>query len=175
MTRILYLLQLFGYFYCISSHLLLGPLKSLHAESDFFFFRIVILSYQNAWYGCEIAENRTWSQLFYDGRKFREAVCKRDWHNVRLYLFFYVRKFRTVCNDLKSSDLQWIRVTMWRRSFILLKNTKWKWGCLSGSVVYSVIGQLISTVWPIQHDERSGVYLIDRVIAQSQWYGGTPN
>ncbi len=24
-----------------------------------------------------------------------EAVCKRDWHNMRLYLFFNVRKFRT--------------------------------------------------------------------------------
>ncbi len=30
-----------------------------------------------------------------------EAVCKRDWHNVRSYLFFNVRKFRTkVCRDL---------------------------------------------------------------------------
>ncbi len=26
-----------------------------------------------------------------------EAVCKRDWHNMRSYLFFNVRKFRTQC------------------------------------------------------------------------------
>ncbi len=26
--------------------------------------------------------------------KVSEAVCKRDWHNVRLYLFFDVRKFQ---------------------------------------------------------------------------------
>ncbi len=26
-----------------------------------------------------------------------ESLCKRDWHNVRSYLFFNVRKFRTHC------------------------------------------------------------------------------
>ncbi len=35
------------------------------------FFVFLILSYQNACYGCENAENRTWSEFFYDGRKFR--------------------------------------------------------------------------------------------------------
>ncbi len=30
---------------------------------------------------------------------FPEAVCKRDWHNVRSYLFFNVRKFRTQCAE----------------------------------------------------------------------------
>ncbi len=29
--------------------------------------------------------------------KVSEAVCKRDWHNVRSYLFFNVWKFRTQC------------------------------------------------------------------------------
>ncbi len=29
--------------------------------------------------------------------KVLEAVCKRDWHNVRSYLFFYVREFQTQC------------------------------------------------------------------------------
>ncbi len=33
--------------------------------------------------------------FFYDGRKCRRQ-CKRDWPNVRLYLFFNVRKFRKV-------------------------------------------------------------------------------
>ncbi len=28
---------------------------------------------------------------------FNDAVCKRDWHKVRSYLFFYVRKFQTKC------------------------------------------------------------------------------
>ncbi len=37
--------------------------------------------------------------------KVSEAVCKRDCHNVRSYLFFYVRKCQTkildsMCNDL---------------------------------------------------------------------------
>ncbi len=29
--------------------------------------------------------------------KVSEAVCKRDWHNVRSYLFFNVQKFWTQC------------------------------------------------------------------------------
>ncbi len=36
-----------------------------------------------------------------------EAVCKRDWQNVRSYLFFNMQTFRmkisdSVCNDLKG-------------------------------------------------------------------------
>ncbi len=31
-----------------------------------------------------------------------EAVCKPDWHNVRSYLFFNVRKFRTPCAETFS-------------------------------------------------------------------------
>ncbi len=43
---------------------------------------------------------------FFWRTKVSEAVCKCDWHNVRSYLFFNVRKFRTkisysVCRDLK--------------------------------------------------------------------------
>ncbi len=39
--------------------------------------------------------------------KISEAACKRDWHNVRSYLFFNVQKFRTknsdsLCNGLNS-------------------------------------------------------------------------
>ncbi len=32
---------------------------------------------------------------FFWRTKVSEAVCKRDWHNMRSYLFFNVRKFRT--------------------------------------------------------------------------------
>ncbi len=72
------------------------------------FFGVVVfvmLSYQNAFHGCENAENRTWIPFFLWRTKVSEAVCKHDWHNVRSYLFFNMRKFRTrisdsVCNDL---------------------------------------------------------------------------
>ncbi len=42
---------------------------------------------------------------FFLWTKISETVCKHDWHNLRLYLFFKVRTFRTkisdsVCNDL---------------------------------------------------------------------------
>ncbi len=55
-----------------------------------YFFIFVILSHQNACYGCENAENRNWSKFFLWRMKVMEALCKRDWHNVRLYLFFNV-------------------------------------------------------------------------------------
>ncbi len=38
-------------------------------------------------------ENLTQSNIFLRQTKVSEAVCKRDWHNVRSYLFFNVRKF----------------------------------------------------------------------------------
>ncbi len=63
----------------------------------FLFFVFLILSYQNACYGCENAENRTWSEFFLWRTKVSEAVCKCDWHNVRSNLFFNVWKFRTRC------------------------------------------------------------------------------
>ncbi len=34
-----------------------------------------------------------------------EAVCKRDWHNMRSYLFFNVWKFRTIISDSMCKDL----------------------------------------------------------------------
>ncbi len=49
------------------------------------FLVFVILSYQNACYGCENAENRTWSDLFLWRMKVLEAMCK-------------VRYFRTLKN-----------------------------------------------------------------------------
>ncbi len=45
--------------------------------------------------------------------KLSEAVCKRDWHNARSYLFFNVQTFRTkiwdsVCDDLKCKYIFFI-------------------------------------------------------------------
>ncbi len=49
---------------------------SLKCSRAFFrFFVFLILSYQNACYGCENAENRTWSEFFYDGQKFRRQCA----------------------------------------------------------------------------------------------------
>ncbi len=36
---------------------------------------------------------------FFWRTKVSEAVCKRNWHNVRSYLFFNVWKFRTQCAE----------------------------------------------------------------------------
>ncbi len=42
---------------------------------------------------------------FFWRTKVSEAVCKCDWHNVRSYLFFKVRKFRTKISDSVCRDL----------------------------------------------------------------------
>ncbi len=34
---------------------------------------------------------------FFMTDKISEAVCKRDWHNVRSYLFFYLINFGGLC------------------------------------------------------------------------------
>ncbi len=78
----------------------------------FSFFVIPILYYQNACYGCEKAENQTWSNFFFTDESFGG---KRDFHNVRSYLFFNVWKFwatilDSLCNDLKS---WWRAIVMW--------------------------------------------------------------
>ncbi len=49
--------------------------------------------------------------IFFWRTKVSEAACKRDWRNVRSYLFFNMQKFKTkisdsVCNDLKIYKLQ---------------------------------------------------------------------
>ncbi len=54
-----------------------GPCTLSPKLSYFIFFIFVILSYQNACYGCENTGNQTWSDFFYDGRKFQ-----RQWVNV---------------------------------------------------------------------------------------------
>ncbi len=92
---------------------LFGLLRTLYTESDIFvyafFFIFVILSYQNACYGCKNAENWNWSNFFFftTDESFRGFRGKRVWHNVWLYLFFNEWKFRTrisdsVCKDLHS-------------------------------------------------------------------------
>ncbi len=40
--------------------------------------------------------------------KVSEAVCKRDWHNVRSYLFFNVRKFLSVLSVQRPLILNYI-------------------------------------------------------------------
>ncbi len=42
---------------------------------------------------------------FFWRTKVSEAVCKRDCHNVRSYLFFNVRKFRTQCAETFSDTV----------------------------------------------------------------------
>ncbi len=34
-----------------------------------------------------------------------EAMCKRDWHNMRSYLIFNVWKFRTQCAMTLTADM----------------------------------------------------------------------
>ncbi len=76
-------------------------LRSLHTESEivacvFHFFRIRIpflSKCMRMWKRRKIEPD---PNLFWR-TKVSEALCKRDWHNVRSYLFFNVRNFRTQC------------------------------------------------------------------------------
>ncbi len=52
---------------------------------------------QNACHGCEKRIKSNPIRISLWQTKISEAVCKRDWHNVRSYLFFNVRNFRTQC------------------------------------------------------------------------------
>ncbi len=63
---------------------------------------------------------------FFWQTKVSEAVCKRDWHNVRSYLFFNVRKFRTKISDSVFRDLSWMNVTKSFRVVFQPKNQKEK-------------------------------------------------
>ncbi len=75
-----------------------------HFLYAFFFCFFVILSYQDACYGCENAENQTWYE-FYMTDKVLEAMGKCDWHNMRSYLFFNVRKFQMKLSNPVSNGL----------------------------------------------------------------------
>ncbi len=79
-------------------------LKFVYAFVVFFIF--VILSYQNACYGCENAENQTWSDLFYDRWKFqRQCVNVTDTTWGRIY-------FSTCEYFGLSPNLFWSRTTL---------------------------------------------------------------
>ncbi len=51
------------------------------------------------------AENRTRSEFFLWRTKFWEAFCKRDWHNMRSYLFFNMQKLVTKITDSVCKNL----------------------------------------------------------------------
>ncbi len=54
---------------------------------------------QNACHRCEKRKKSNPIRIFLWRTKISEAVCKRDWHNVRSYLFFNVWKFWTKNSD----------------------------------------------------------------------------
>ncbi len=101
-----------------------GRIYFLIKTSAFFrFFVFLILSYQNACYGCENAENRTRSEFFY-------SVCKRDWHNVRSYLFliktcaffhfflFLIPSYQNACYGCENAENRtWSEFFYDRRKF----------------------------------------------------------
>ncbi len=70
------------------------------------FFVFLILSYQNACNGCENAENRTWSEIVFDRRKFqRQCATMIDTTWGRIYLWtceIFGRNFRTQCAEILS-------------------------------------------------------------------------
>ncbi len=47
---------------------------------------------------------------FFWRTKVSEVVCKPDWHNVRSYLFFNVRKFRTQCAETLTLHLPTLHI-----------------------------------------------------------------
>ncbi len=61
-------------------------------------------------------------RIFLWQTKVLEAVCKRDWHNVRLYLFCNVQRFQTGILDSKT-------FTVHRKSSKLLKYSIWVYYC----------------------------------------------
>ncbi len=93
--------------------------RSLHTESnilDAFLLYLSSFPIKNACYRCQNTENRTWSELFYDGRKFwRQCVNVID--NVRSYLFFNEQKLWTLC--AKTLRLHDISVPYWLSAVIL--------------------------------------------------------
>ncbi len=82
---------------------------------------------QNACYGCE--KQLEPDPIFWGDRKISEAVCKRDWHNVRSYLFFNVRTFRTkisdsVCNGLRFFHSLYHQILILARQCLVLVTEK---------------------------------------------------
>ncbi len=92
------------------------------------FFVFLILSYQNACYGCENTENRTWSEFFYDGRKFqRQCVNVIDTSWGRIYFLTcenFRWKFRTQCAMTLTHENMYLDVdrTVWSGVCVWFKN-----------------------------------------------------
>ncbi len=86
---------------------------------------------QNASYGCEKCRKSNPIWIFLWRTKVSEAVCKRDWHNMRSYLFFNVQKFRTQCamafseqRDLNYSKL--LTTSVFGTNILCIPNYKTK-------------------------------------------------
>ncbi len=78
---------------------------------------------QNACHGCEKRKKSNPIRIFLWRMKISEAVCKRDWHNVRSYLFFNVQKIWTQCAMAFSHYFCWcIRYILYR---LYIKSSLW--------------------------------------------------
>ncbi len=91
------------------------------------------------------AENQTRSQLFYDGRKFWRQCVNVHWHSVRSYLFFNLRKFRTLC--ARTLSLQNVRSSVW--------GTDWNLSCYSWMNCSSLMWLILTGEEDDQHSDFS--------------------
>ncbi len=76
-------------------------LRPLHTESEIF---ACVFPYSSSFpikmHATDAKTQKIEPDLIFFWRiKVSEAVCKRDWHNVRSSLFFNMRKFRTQCTE----------------------------------------------------------------------------
>ncbi len=75
-------------------------------------------------------------QIFFWRTKVSEPVSKRDWHNMRSYLFFNMQKFRTQCAETSRFCMQvrrFSRQDCFYKSLLL----HWKWHTpVSGQVFW---------------------------------------
>ncbi len=75
-------------------------------------------------------------QIFFWRTKVSEPVSKRDWHNMRSYLFFNMQKFRTQCAETSRFCMQvrrFSRQDCFYKSLLL----HWKWPTpVSGQVLW---------------------------------------
>ncbi len=89
-------------------------------------------------------------KIFMKDENFGGSVCKRDWHNVRSYLFFNVRTFRmknshSVCNGLNSfATLFPIRPKF---SFKFLPFSQKS--CNTAFVGWAVVGHYVPAIQPV--------------------------
>ncbi len=83
----------------------------------FYFFIFVILSYIKMLPTDAKTQKIKPDQIFFFWRmKVSEAVCKRDWLNVRSYLFFNVWKFRTQCAMTLTRYIHHVATVTWPTS-----------------------------------------------------------